>query len=328
MSKDSRKLIIEKTKAKKTSKKAEIIEPIKLKTNKQNQFVAFFKPETFLDKTPEQIEKIMNLVFDKFDEFGVEITGSAHFPGSAINEFSIMDRHYGVINKLSKSASKILTRVEKENVLKTLGINTEIKILGGHEAHTISGMNETDFDKYWLESPSTKIKSGFYVREMKVKNETVVVVNGFHPNQLLHYTHVEHEVIMMTVASNKAWKEVREDMIGESFPDKAKPRSIRGTLFNNPGEYGFERIGIDNNVIHLSAGPTEGLFEMDNFLNNAFGIDIIKEEALLALRLKNEGLSEKDIRKIMSSKKVHDELEHKDTDYAVTFIKGLNLSEL
>ncbi len=322
MSKQSRKLIIKKAKARKSGSQARIIEKINLKTNKKNQFVAFFKPETFLDKAPEQIEKILNMVFDKFEEYGVDITGSAHFPGPALGEFSIMDRHYGVINRLSKSASKVLSSEEKELVLKTLGIKDgKRKILGGHEAYPNSGMNVFEFDKYWLTSPSTKIRSGFYVREMQIASEKIVVVNGFHPNQLEHYTGAGRELIIMIGATNTSWQTFRQDMLGETFPDKAKPESIRGTLYKNPKEYGFEKVGIDNNVLHISAGPTEALFEMDNFLNNAFGIDILTNGANLSSKLITEGFGPNEIKELITMKEIHDELEHKDTSYAVKFLK-------
>src|SRR3989344_4905161 len=154
--------------------------------NKKNQLLAFFKPEVFLNKKPEQIEKIMKLVFEKLEKYKVSVDGTALFPGSAVGKFKIMDRHYGVINTLSKNASKILSKEEKDLVFKTLGItNKNTRILGGHEAFEIAGVKNTyDFDNYWLETKSEKVKSGFYVRTMKINGDETVVVDGFHPHQL------------------------------------------------------------------------------------------------------------------------------------------------
>src|SRR5688572_24240493 len=86
----------------------EIIHDFKFKTAKKNQLVAFFKPESFTDKTPQQIEKLIDLVFKKFADYEVSIDGAAIFPGPSLGKHQIMDRHYGVINLLSKNASKIL----------------------------------------------------------------------------------------------------------------------------------------------------------------------------------------------------------------------------
>jgi hypothetical protein len=307
----------------KDTENAKIVDEFKLKTNKKNQLLAFFKPEVFLNKTPEQMEKIMSLIFQKMDQYKVTIDGAAVFPGNAVGRYSIMDRHYGVINTLSKNASKILTKDERDLVFNTLGIKDKnVPILGGHEAFEISGMGKTfDFDNYWLESPSTKIKSGFYVRTMKIAGRDTIVVDGFHPHQLAHYTEIDRNLGVMLVSSDTKWSILRNEMLGETFPEKALPGSIRGTLHLHPKEYGFEKVMIDNNIMHLSAGPSEALFEIDNFLRTPFGIDFIKDEAKLAEKLLLEGFSGNEIKEMIHNKELHGELEHKDTDVAVKIIK-------
>jgi hypothetical protein len=110
-------------------------------------------------------------------------------------------------------------------------------------------------------------------------------------------------------------------MLGLTFPENAHPDSIRGFLYKNAKDYGFDKVGIDNNIMHLSAGPTEALFEIDNFLNTTFGIDLIEKEAKLAERLLQEGVSKENIKKILDDKGLHNELEHKDTDEAIEIIK-------
>lgn len=301
----------------------EIVDEFRLKTNKKNQLFAFFKPEVFLEKTPDQVEKIIDLVFKKLEEYEVSIDGAAIFPGKAVGDYSIMDKHYGVINTLSKNASKILNKDERDLVLKTLGItDLNTKILGGHEAYEISGFGKTyDFDSYWLEAPSTKIKSGFYVRTMKINGVNAVVVNGFHPHQLAHYTEDNRKIGTMLVSSNSDWSVLRNEMLGETFPEKALPGSIRGMLYKDPKKYGFDAVTIANNALHLSAGPTEALFEIDNFLNKPFGIDFINEEANLSKKLTDEGFLEEDIRRIINDKNIHSQLEHKNTNEAVELIK-------
>jgi hypothetical protein len=266
----------------------------------------------------------MKLVFKKLEKHKVSIDGTALFPGFAVGNYKIMDRHYGVINTLSKNASKILTKEEKDLVFKTLGISpaSNVQILGGHEAYEISGFNNTlDFDKYWLESKSAKIKSGFYVRTMKINGKETVVVDGFHPHQLAHYTESNRHLGVMLVSSNTPWSILRDEMLGNTFPENAIPDSIRGFLFKNADKYGFEKVGIDNNILHLSAGPTESLFEIDNFLKEPFGIDFIKEEAKLAESLLFAGVKAEDIKKVLNDKELHSILEHKDTEEAVEVIK-------
>jgi hypothetical protein len=321
MTNDIRNKILNKI-ASSRSHQEEIIEDFHLNTNKKNQLVAFLKPESFLDKNPKQIGKILDLVFDKLEKYEVKVDGVALFPGPAVKKYSIMDKHYGVINVLSKNASKILTKDERDLVFNTLGIKDKnTKILGGHEAFEISGFDKTyEFDNYWLEAPSTKIKSGFYVRTMKIGGKDTVVVNGFHPQQLAHFTDNDRKLALMLVSSDTPWAKLRVEMLGDTFPDKALPDSIRGTLFAKSKDYGFDKVTIANNVMHLSAGPTEALFEMDNFLNKPFGIDILKEEARLAKDLKEAGLSSEEIKELLTNKEVHGKLEHKDTSEAVSLL--------
>lgn len=307
----------------KSNEEPTILSDFNLKTNKKNQLLAFFKPEVFLDKNPEQIEKIMKLVFEKLEKYEVSVDGTALFPGSAVGKYQIMDRHYGVINTLSKNASKILSKEEKDLVFDVLGVkdkNTEI--LGGHEAFEIAGVDKTyDFDNYWLESKSAKIKSGFYARVMKIKDKDTVVIDGFHPHQLAHYTESNRHLGVMLVSSDTSWSKLRTEMLGETFPEKALPDSIRGTMHLHANDYGFEKVLIENNIMHLSAGPTEAMFEIDNFLNSPFGIDFIEKEAKLAESLLLAGISKDKVRQVINDKDLHSELEHKDTDEAVEIIK-------
>ncbi len=307
----------------KVNQEATILEDFNLKTKNKNQLLAFFKPEVFLNKTPKQIEKIMKLVFEKLEKHKVSIDGTALFPGSAVGKYQIMDRHYGVINTLSKNASKILTKEERDLIFKALDIKDKnTAIMGGHEAFEVSGIKNTyDFDNYWLGVKSSKIKSGMYVRTMKINGEEIVVVDGFHPHQLAHYTESDRHLGVMLVSSDTPWQKLRQEMLGETFPENALPDSIRGEIYSKAKDYGFEKVAIENNIMHLSAGPSEALFEIDNFLNTPFGIDFIEKEAKLAERLLLEGVSKEKIKGILNDKDLHSELEHKDTDEAIETIK-------
>src|SRR3990172_4808100 len=104
----------------------------------------------------------------------------------------------------------------------------------------------------------------------------------------------------MLVSSNTPWSKLRTEMLGETFPDKALPDSIRGSIFAKANDFGFKSVGIENNIMHLSAGPTEALFEIDNFLKLPFGIDFLEKEAKLAERLLLAGVSSENVRKVLN----------------------------
>jgi hypothetical protein len=298
-----------------------LISPFELQSDKQNQFLVFLKPEVFLEKHDDHIEKILEYVFDRFDTYGVELQGAALFPSSAIEEHEIIDKHYGIINHLSKNVSKILSEEEKNEVREALGALPNHDIYGGHEALEILNLSPQELEDIWLTQPSTKVKSGFHARVMKFPDREFILVNGFHPNQLTHFTSPDRHILVMVGHSDSSWKSLREEMVGDTFPERAHEESIRGKLNRHPKDFGFEKVDKTNNVIHLSAGPTEGLFEIDNFLGKPFAVDIILQEALLAAKLKKEGLSDETIRTILTDKDLHSEAEHKDTPEVVEMIK-------
>jgi hypothetical protein len=91
--------------------------------------------------------------------------------------------------------------------------------------------------------------------------------------------------------SNNGWSALKNSMVGATFPDKAEPASIRGTLYANPGEYGFESVSIANNTVHLSAGPFEGLFEINNFLGKILKLDPTQIQPHLVRQLVAKGLT-------------------------------------
>lgn len=320
-----KKIVKKSHRKRKDEKVPELIKKFKLSTSKKNQFLAFLKPENFFDKSETETEKIVDLMVKKFEEFSVSIDGVAVFPGPTLAKFSIMDRHYGAINKLSKSASEILTKDDFETVHKQLDIKgKKLKILGGHEAFDYFGFKDTaEFDRIWLQKPSTKIRSGFYVRPITIKNEEIILVNGFHPHQLAYYTDKGRVLVVILASSDTDWSIVREKMLGDSFPERANLGSIRRTIYMKSKGYGFKNpISIANNILHISAGPTEFLFEAQNFFGLPFNIDV-HEHARLSKELKKLGLSKKKIKDIISNQEVHSQLEHKNTDDAVELIRSL-----
>lgn len=300
-----------------------MIEKIVLKTQNANQFLLFLKPEAFIAKTPAQIDKIANLIEFAIQNYAVEIQGIAVFPGETIRKHEIMDKHYGVINKLSKSASKNVTPDEKEKIYKTLAIaDKDVPIFGGHEIlNTFPHLNPDSLDEIWWEKNSDRIRSGFYIRDLTINKVRLVAVNAFHPKQLTHFTNPERLTIVFLASSNSSWKDLRENMIGDSYPEKALPNSIRGTLYKDRHVYGFSSISIANNVIHMSAGPSEALFEINNFFKAPLAIDVLRSEANLVKILNKEGYTNKEIKDLIENQQVHRNLELKDTSEVVKIIK-------
>ncbi len=296
--------------------------------DKKNEMVMFLKPEVFLNKTDAQIKRVLDMVFDKLAEYEMVVDGAALMPGSVLATHGIMDRHYGFINVMSREASERVDPTARQEVLVKLGLDREADypILGGHELIARQNLAAGELDLLWSEQPSTKVKSGFYARKFELGGKDYILVNGFHPQQLAHYTNPDRRILVMLVKSDTDWDVLRDKMVGSTFPEQAILGSIRRTAYENAHDMGFESVTIANNVVHLSAGPTEALYEIDNFFKPTVGLDISAQKPILVHRLMDEGMPLEDVLEILENPLIelsdikgdlHGLMEHKNLEEAV-----------
>ena len=272
-----------------------IIQPVAIgdETHK-NELLLFIKPEIFMVEETARVEAALGLVFGKLAEFGAHVDGIAVVGGKVLEEAEIMNRHYGFINRLSRFASQMIDAEDKQKIAAALGVATldDYALYGGHEY--LAAFPEDDpftLDALWFTKKSIKIRSGFYVQSYRKNGEDFILVNGFHPAQLFHFTEASHRIVLMLIHSDTAWSTLRNEMVGATFPEKAVPHSIRGTLYAHPGDYGLGDVSIANNGVHLSAGPFEGLFEINNFFGPILGLDVQKQPPLILKKMLAAGLS-------------------------------------
>ncbi len=273
----------------------------------ENEVLFFFKPECFLVGNTKQIKAILEMVFEKFTEFKVDISGILLLDGKRLEELSIMDRHYGFINRISKEASKIVSQEDLKKIQLAVGINNleNYKLLGGHEVlRKYPEFNEKSLDEFWQTKKSIKLRSGFYVQQYSIKEQQVILVNGFHPSQLRHYTNPLHKIILLLLNSDTDWKILKNDLAGDTFPERAKGHSIRGEIFRNRQKYGIQNISISNNCVHLSAGPFEALFEINNFLSNIKNIGFNIDKTNVARLMKKNGFEKEEVKNCLLNPKI------------------------
>lgn len=249
--------------------------------NKTNELLFFLKPECFLVENADFTKCITEMVLQKFKQYEVDISGVLQLNGKCLEDLCIMDRHYGFINKLSRRSSKMLNDEELSKIQQILGIDNleKYEILGGHEfLEKFKEFNENSLDNLWLSKKSIKLRSGFYIQKYCINGKNIILINGFHPSQLRHFTGSSHKIVILLLHSNTDWKILKNDLVGDTFPEKAKQDSIRGEIFRNNNKYGIQEVSISNNCVHLSAGPFEALFEIDNFFKNVqiSGFDLTK----------------------------------------------------
>ena len=260
----------------------------------RNELLLFVKPEIFMVKDNAQVEAALDLVFTKLAEFDAVVSGVAVVGGKVLEEAEIMNRHYGYINRLSRFASQMVDVDDQQKIADALDIPDldGITIYGGHEylkAHPAEDCFA--LDELWFTKKSIKIRSGFYVQQYQKDGEDFILVNGFHPAQLMHFTDPTHRIVLVLIHADTPWATLRNEMVGATFPEKAVPHSIRGTLYAHAEAYGLGTVSIANNGVHLSAGPFEGLFEINNFFGEILDLDIEKQQPLLLKKMLAAGLS-------------------------------------
>ena len=261
--------------------------------DRQNELLLFIKPELFMVADPNCVRNSTALVLEKLAEYQAYVHGIAIVGGQFLADKGIMDRHYGFINRLSKNASKILTAEDQSRIMNALGLSSleGIDILGGHEyMQKYPGETFDELDQFWFSKKSTKLQSGFYLQLYEKNGGRLILINGFHPGQLHHFTHPDHRVALFLVHSDTAWKTLRNEMVGNTYPEKAAPSSIRGSIYAEPPKYGLSQVDISNNGVHLSAGPFEGVFELTNFFGDLYAREKEHMVPLLVRRLVARGV--------------------------------------
>lgn len=262
-------------------------------TTRQNELLMFAKPEIFTVGSADAMRAGLELLLGKLDEFGGEVRGAAIVGGPALEAKEIMNRHYGYINLLSRTASQTVSAEDRAKIEEVLGVSlAEYTLYGGHEfwkAHP--SYTAASLDGLWATKKSGRVRGGFYVNAHEVEGEKFVLVNGFHPVQLEHFTEPSHRIVLFLIHSDTAWGTLRNNLIGATDPAKADPGSIRGMLYADPAKYGFESVGAGNNGVHLSAGPYEGAFEILNFFGNLTDYSVEAAPPLIIRKLMAQGLT-------------------------------------
>ncbi len=283
-----------------------LIHHFQFNRQKENQMLFFFKPTCFPRKPddPVDTEAIIQMTLDKFEEFGVTISGAVLLDGKTLENLSIMDRHYGYINRLSKNAAKIVSETDREAIQTALELPDldNNQILGGHEfLSEFPEYDEESLRQLWITKKSLKLRSGFYFQQYDVDDRSLILVNAFHPVQLKRFTNPLHKILVFLVDSDTDWKCLKNDLAGDTYPEKAIETSIRGEIYKKHEQYGLPEVNISNNGIHLSAGPFEALFEINNFFKNIEDTDYHLSKTNISRILNKQGASIEELRQSITN---------------------------
>ena len=112
-----------------------ILEPLLVgRGSMQNELLLFVKPEVFLLKHRSAIEETLRMILKKLEEFQARPAGISVVGGDVLDRLGIMNKHYGLINRLSRHASQMLTPEDMASINDAIGESADgYEILGGHQ---------------------------------------------------------------------------------------------------------------------------------------------------------------------------------------------------
>jgi hypothetical protein len=282
--------LIAKTRAAQT---AEIIQPVQIgNTFLQNELVFFIKPELLDIEDDAKVLNSLKMIGDLFAKYQVQVNGLVILPGKVLADYETMNRHYGFINQLSRQASTMVNDEIRQEMFQSLNVEDhgDHKILGGHEfLETYSSDVET-LNKLWFGQGAQKLRSGFYFVAINYNGDPILLINGFNPSQLLHFTREDHRIILMLIHSDTDWYDLKFNLVGDTFPAQANLDSIRGQLFAHSDRFGLDDVGINSNGVHLSAGPFEAAFEIINFFGDILPYNPHTDPPLVTKQAINSGI--------------------------------------
>lgn len=261
---------------------ASLLQPLEPATTRQNQALLMFKPECF-QGGEASLSGVLDIILQGLTRFGAEVAGAMMLEGPVLERLGTIDRHYRQASELSRGASHLVGPDDLARMKRLCGVEGEYPVLGGHQwlALNPAGTPET-LDAAWFTQGPKKVRSGFYTVAFKSQGSPCLLVNGFYPNQARQFTAPGRRVVLVLLHSDLPWRVLRREMLGDTYPDKALPGSIRRNLLEQRESLGLPRVDITSNFVHLSAGPFEGVGELLNFFRGLDQASFRLEESRMA----------------------------------------------
>lgn len=298
----------------------------------KNEFVFFLKPELTLPGSEIDLKQILEIIADKFDEYNFNAVDIKILSAKYMEKHNIIGQHYGVINALARDAMHNLS----DDALTKFN---EVYDDDYKSAHILGGLEflekHPDFSPVslfylWQNMENVKLAGGTYCVKLRIDKEPTYVINGFHPNQLEHFTSTGRLIVVFTIRTNTSWEVARNDFTGATNPENAKEGSIRKTLLNKAMELGLGGINMSKNGVHLSAGAVEGLVELIRFNSNYENGEELKPADFQFGRQLQENFKPETVKTILVNTdievngkaiSVFDYTEEKDSDEAIQLLK-------
>ncbi len=258
----------------------------------RSQALFFLKPELLypeLDraKTIDAVGSVLNAA--SINVGGVAVLGPRRLEQT-------IAAHYGQINRVSRFGLAALSEAGRAKLDEAFGaqLASGVPALGGHEVVDRFGIDADALDAAF-DGP-TKLAPGTYAKATEINGTPVVVLNGFHPAQIGHYTSPGARVVALEIHwADRSWQSFRTDVVGATRPEQAQAQSVRGVLLANQQALGIGPVAVATNGVHGSAGPVEAMVEIARFL------EIAPERTDLGSALLDAGVPATTIEQLTSS---------------------------
>ena len=288
----------------------------------RSQALFFLKPELLypdLDRA-----KIIDAVGSVLAAASIAVGGAAVLGPDRLAQ--TIAAHYGMINRVSRFGIAALSDAGRAKLSEEFGaqLAADVPALGGHEVVERYGVTPEELDAAF--KGPTKLAPGTYAVAAQVGGASLIVINGFHPAQLAHYTAPRSRVVALEIGwADRSWRSFRTDVVGTTRPEEAEPNSVRGMLLAKAGDLGIGEVSVSTNGVHGSAGPVEAMVEIARFL------EVDPAQTALGATLLSAGVPASTIEQLTSSgdtggelrQKVFDATEEIEPAAAIESIAGL-----
>jgi len=232
----------------------------------EHQFLFFLKPEA----TSANLKEILELSLKVLSDGGVTLGAVRVVGGPYLEKNNIMVQHYGVISQIFKEGFSAISEQAREKL--NAEFANDVKAVGNPVGGYEFLNKYPDFTPLTLCTLSdnvgcTRLAGGTYLLKIKHLGQTHLILNPFHGYQLVPYIKKGSALIVFEGRSKTSWSDLRNKLCGATDPTTAEAGSIRNELLINKTKTGMLDVNKGSNGVHMSAGPLEGLVELQRFFS-------------------------------------------------------------
>lgn len=233
----------------------------------ENEFLLILKPEIFAFTRPDQQISVIEIILNRLAQYKLSVSSFRVINAAYLEKYTVIAQHYGIINAAARDFKSVITDELQRNFEMLYGQElANSKVYGSIElSGKVPGITKEILQNLWSGCEIKRLSGGIYCGEINYDNEKIYLINGFHPPQIEHFTSEGRIVVTMNVSGDLDWIIARQQLIGNTYPEKAEKGSLRRDLSDQFGKLGFDAVSYVINYVHLSAGPLEALIELQRF---------------------------------------------------------------